>query len=248
LAARPEEDATVTTAAEITIPTDDGPMPTFEAAPAGEPRGAVVVIQEAFGVTGHIRNIATRLSEAGWLAVAPALFHRQGSPVLGYDELDKVMPVMGELSAGGIATDLAATFDRLESTGFAPHRTGIVGFCMGGTVSFYAGTLRPIGAAVTFYGGGVGQGRFGLPPLVELAPSLRVPWLGLYGDKDKGIPVEDVEALREAAARAPVETEVVRYPDAEHGFNCNDRPAFNPTAAKHAWHRTLDWFDRHLTP
>jgi len=237
----------VSTTAEITIPTDDGPMPTFEASPEG-PRGVVVVIQEAFGVTGHIEDIARRLSEVGWLAVAPALFHRQGSPVLGYDEYDKVMPLMGELTAGGIATDLAATFDHLEAAGFAPHRTGIVGFCMGGTVSFYAGTLRPIGAAVTFYGGGVAQGRFGLPPLIELAPSLRVPWLGLYGDLDRSIPVEDVEALRESATRAPVETEVVRYPDAEHGFNCNERAAFNPTAAKHAWHRTLDWFDRHLAP
>jgi len=236
----------VSTTAEITITTDDGPMPTFEASPEGEPRGAVVVIQEAFGVTGHIEDVARRLAGAGWLAVAPALFHRQGSPVLGYDDFDQVMPLMGQLSAGGIATDLGATFDHLEATGFAPHRTGIVGFCMGGTVSFYAGTLRPIGAAVTFYGGGVAQGRFGLPPLIELAPSLRVPWLGLYGDLDQGIPVADVEALRDAAARAPVETEVVRYGDAEHGFNCDDRPAFNPTAAKHAWHRTLDWFDRHL--
>lgn len=231
---------------EIAIPTDDGPMPAFESSPDGEPRGAVVVVQEAFGVTGHIEDIARRLSEVGWLAVAPALFHRQGAPVLGYDEFDRVMPIMGQLSAGGIATDLAATFDHLESAGLAPHRTGIVGFCMGGTVSFYAGTLRPIGAAVTFYGGGVAQGRFGLPPLIELAPSLRVPWLGLYGDRDASIPVEDVEALRDAAARAAVETEVVRYADAEHGFNCDARPSFNPTAAKHAWHRTLDWFDRHL--
>ncbi len=232
--------------AENSIQTDDGPMPTFEASPDGEPRGAVVVIQEAFGVTGHIEDVARRLADAGWLAVAPALFHRQGSPVLGYDEFDKVMPVMSALSAGGLATDLAATFDHLETAGSAPHRTGIVGFCMGGTVAFYAATLRPIGAAVTFYGGGVSQGRFGLPSLVELAPSLRVPWLGLYGDLDQGIPVEDVEALREAVAKAPVETEVVRYADAEHGFNCDQRPSYNPTAAKHAWHRTLDWFDRHL--
>lgn len=232
--------------AEISIQTDDGPMPTFEASPDGEPRGAVVVIQEAFGVTGHIEDVARRLADAGWLAVAPALFHRQGSPVLGYDEFDKVMPVMSALSADGLAADLAATFDHLEAAGSAPHRTGIVGFCMGGTVAFYAATLRPIGAAVTFYGGGVSQGRFGLPSLVELGPSLRVPWLGLYGDLDQGIPVEDVEALREAVAKAPVETEVVRYADAEHGFNCDQRPSYNPTAAKHAWHRTLDWFDRHL--
>ena len=115
-------------------------------------------------------------------------------------------------------------------------------------MTFYAATLRPLGAAVTFYGGGVAEGRFGLPSLVEQAPKLQTPWLGLYGDLDKGIPSVEVEQLREAAAAVTVPTEIVRYPAADHGFNCNDRPAvFNPTAAADAWGRMLDWFDRYLT-
>jgi carboxymethylenebutenolidase len=233
------------TTAEVTIDTDDGPMGAFEAIPDGEAKGAIVVIQEAFGVTTHICDVAVRLADAGWRAIAPALFHRQGSPVIAYDDLASVMPVMGQLTAEGIGMDLEASFDYL---GTPNEQIGVVGFCMGGTVTFYAATLRPLGAAVTFYGGGVDQGRFGLASLVELAPKLQTPWLGCYGDLDAGIPVDSVERLREAAATAPVPTEVVRYADADHGFHCNDRPAvFNPTAAHDAWARTLQWFDQHLS-
>jgi carboxymethylenebutenolidase len=232
---------------ELTIETPDGPMPTFRATPDGPVKGAIVVIQEAFGVTSHIEDVARRLATAGWLALAPALFHREGSPVLSYHDLEKVWPVMGSLTAETITDDLEASFDHLESEGFPSARTGVVGFCMGGSVALVAGTLRPLGAAVTYYGGGVSEGRFGFPPLADLAPQLTSPWLGQFGDLDKGIPVDDVETLRATAARAGVATEVVRYPDADHGFNCDDRPAvFNPRAAAAAWDRTLAWFDRHV--
>jgi carboxymethylenebutenolidase len=232
------------TSTEITIDTDDGAMPAFEALPDSEPRGAIVVVQEAFGVTTHICDVARRLADDGWRAIAPAFFHRQGSPVFAYDDFAAVMPVMGQLSAEGSGMDLEASLDHL---GTANEQTGIVGFCMGGTLSFYAATLRPLGAAVTFYGGGVREGRFGLPSLIELAPSLKTPWFGAYGDRDGGIAVDDVEALRVAASKAPVETEIVRYADAEHGFNCDDRPAvYNPEAAADAWTRALAFFDAHL--
>jgi len=158
-----------------------------------------------------------------------------------------VMPAMGALTAGGITTDLDGAFDHLAAAGFDDAHCGIVGFCMGGSVTLYAGTIRRLGAAVTFYGGGVGQGRFGLPGLAELAPSLSTPWLGLYGDADQGIPVAEVESLRAAAATASVDTEVVLYPDADHGFHCDGRPAvFNADAAADGWQRTLAWFDAHV--
>jgi carboxymethylenebutenolidase len=237
----------MSTSAPITITTPDGPMPAYESSPDGGAGGAVVVVQEAFGVTAHIEHIVDRLAAAGWHAVAPAFFHRQGAPVIAYDDLESVMPVMGQLTAEGITDDLNATFDHLEAAGFPAERTGIVGFCMGGSVAFYAATMREIGAAVTFYGGGVTTGRFGLPPLVEMAPDLKAPWLGLYGDLDQGIPPRDVEQLRQVASDAAVDTEIVRYAEAQHGFNCNDRPAaFNEAAAADGWDRTLRWFDRNL--
>jgi carboxymethylenebutenolidase len=118
---------------------------------------------------------------------------------------------------------------------------------MGGSVALATAASHQVGAAVTFYGGGVTQGRFGFRPLVELAPELRSPWLGLFGDRDQSIAVEDVEALRAAAATADVPTEVVRYPDAGHGFHRDGSASFNAEAAADAWHRTLGWFARHLT-
>jgi len=232
---------------ELNLDTPDGAMPAFQATPDGEVKGGVVVVQEAFGVTGHIEDVCRRLAAAGWMAVAPALFHRQGSPVLDYEQFDRVMPVMRQLTAEGISDDLDASFGHLDDEGFPPARTAIVGFCMGGSIALVAATQRAIGAAVTYYGGGLREGRFGFRPLIELAPGLRTPWEGHFGDLDKGIPVDDVEALREAAAKAPVPTELYRYAGADHGFNCDDRPAvFHADAAAAAWERTLAWLDQHV--
>lgn len=231
--------------AQVTIETQDGPMPAFEAMPDGAFGGAVAVMQEAFGVTPYLEEVTRQLASNGYRAVAPALFHRQGSPVMGYEEYDRVLPVMSELTADGLTTDVLATLDYLSSE---PSETGVIGFCMGGAVTLYAGTLRPLGAAVSFYGGGVATGRFGLPSLIELAPNLETPWLGLYGDKDQGIPVEDVERLRKAAEQASVPTAIVRYPEGQHGFHCNDRPAvYNEQAAQDGWRRTLEWLGDHLS-
>ena len=119
---------------------------------------------------------------------------------------------------------------------------------MGGTVAFVAATERTVGAAVSFYGGGIRTGRFGFPPLVETAERLEAPWLGLFGDDDKGIPSDEVEDLRKAAASAPVETEVVRYPGAGHAFNRDGSPPYHEPSATDAWARTLAWFSAHLGP
>jgi carboxymethylenebutenolidase len=232
----------------VRIATTSGGMPAYDARPSGEQRGAVVVIQEAFGVTAHIEDVARRCADAGYRAVAPHLFYRTGDPVLSYDDIASVRPHMGSLTEEGLLDDLDATFGYLDDAGFAASRVGVVGFCMGGTVSFLAGARRPLGAAVSFYGGGVAEGRFGMAPLVELAPRLQSPWLGLYGDQDQTIPVEQVEALREAAGRASVPTELVRYPEAGHGFHCDDRPAaFHEASAKDAWARTRSWFEEHVS-
>ena len=231
----------------LRVRTTDGEMALYDAEPEGPARAAVVVIQEAFGVNGHIEDVTRRFATAGYRAVAPHLFHRTGDPVLGYGSFDKVMPHMGALSEAGLISDLDTTFGHLAAAGFEPRRVGVVGFCMGGSVSFLAAARRPLGAAVSFYGGGIVEGRFGAPSLVELAPSLKTPWLGLYGDLDQGIPVEEVESLREAVAKATVPAEIVRYAEAGHGFHCDARGSYHQASADDAWARTLDWFERHLS-
>jgi len=215
--------------------------------PEGPVRGGVVVIQEAFGVTGHIVDVCRRFAAAGYHAVAPHLFHRSGDPVLEYDDMKSAMSLIGELTAAHIDEDVDGAVAALSAASIDPRNTAIVGFCMGGTVAFHTAARLDLGAAVSFYGGGVAKGRFGYPSQLDVAGQLGTPWLGLFGDRDKGIPTEEVEELRVAVAHAPVDTEVVRYAEAEHGFHCDDRPAvFNEAAARDGWARTLQWFGTHV--
>lgn len=230
----------------VTLSTPDGEMKLYDAAPSGDPKGAVIVIQEAFGVNDHIEDVTRRVAAAGYRAVSPHIFHRTGDAVLGYDDMSQVMPHMQAVTRQGLMDDLDATLAFLAGTGMDRRQVGIVGFCMGGSVAFYAAVEYRLGAAVSFYGGGVSSGRFGFAPQTDLAARLQTPWLGLFGDRDASIPVEEVEALRDAAAGAPVPAEVVRYPDAEHGFHCDARPSYNAAAAEDGWRRTLDWFGSHL--
>ncbi len=224
------------------------PTPLSVHEPSSAPKAGVVVIQEAFGVNDHIEDVCRRFADEGYLAVAPHLFHRTGDPKLSYDEAVRaeVMEHMGALTADNILTDVDEALAHLSEAGIAGSNTGVVGFCMGGTVTLAVAAMRDVGAGVTFYGGGVTAGRFGFPALVELAPQLRAPWLGLFGDLDQGIPVDDVEHLRAAAATAAVPTEIVRYPDAGHGFHCDQRSSYHAASARDAWNRTLDWFGQHL--
>ena len=161
-----------------------------------------IVLQEAFGVNDHIRDLCHRFAAAGYVAVAPHLFHRSGDPELGYEDMQDVMVHIMQLEADKLEADLNATFEFLASLGYEGKQVAVVGFCMGGSISFVAGCYWELGAAVTFYGGGIAQGRFGLPPLFDLAPTLKTPWLGLFGDLDTSIPVNEVEGLRGAAAKA----------------------------------------------
>jgi carboxymethylenebutenolidase len=216
--------------------------------PSGTAKGGVLVVQEAFGVNDHIEDVCGRFADAGWLAIAPHLFHRTGDAKLGYEESDRpeVSTQMGALTDEGILEDVDTALAAFADAGIPAAKVGVVGWCMGGSVALVVTARRDVGAGVTFYGGGVSTGRFGFPPLVEEAPRLRAPWLGLFGDLDASIPVEDVEALRAAAASSGQETEIVRYPDAGHGFHCDERADFRPDCARDAWERTLAWFDAHL--
>jgi carboxymethylenebutenolidase len=230
----------------VTVDTADGPMSLYDAEPDTTPRGAVVVVQEAFGVNDHIEDVARRFAAEGFRAVSPHLFHRSGATALAYDDFQSVMPHMQALTREGLTADLDATLEYLAQAGFSPGSTAIVGYCMGGSVALYAASHYLLGAAATYYGGGVAQGRFGFPPLVDLAPGLKTPWIGFFGDLDQSIPVEDVEALRKAVTEAGVPTEIVRYEDAEHGFHCDARPSYNEAASRDAWSKTLDWFGEYL--
>jgi carboxymethylenebutenolidase len=237
------------TAQTIELPTPDGPMACHEARPAGDraPLGAVIVIQEAFGVNDYIEDVAGRFAAAGYHAVAPHLFHRAGGGTAPYDDFAKVIPLYEGLTDEGILDDVDAVRTHLHSQGWTDLQTGIVGFCFGGRVTFLVAIERALGAAVGFYGGGIVSQRFPqFPPLIQRTDDLRTPWLGLFGAQDESIPMADVEELKGALTTAPVPTEVVVYSDAGHGFHCHQRHSHHAESADDAWERTLEWLEARL--
>jgi len=232
---------------DVSLQVGAGTMGLYIAEPGTDARGAVIVLQEAFGVNAHIRDICGRFADHGYLAVAPHLFHRSGDPELGYDDMQEVMPFIMQLQADEVEADVNATLDHLATLGLPAERVAAVGFCMGGSISFVAACFWRLGAAVTFYGGGIAQSRFGFPPLFDIAPTLQTPWLGLFGDLDASIPTNEVDGLATAVAQASPETDVVRYPEANHGFHCDARSSYHEASAKDAWQRTLTFLDQHIT-
>lgn len=231
----------------VTLATADGPMELYEALPENHATGAAIVVQEAFGLNDHIRDVTRRLAAEGLHAVAPAFFHRTGGGTAPYGDFSKVLPLFRGLTDDGILADVDAARTHLHDAGFEDARIGLVGFCFGGRVSFLVAARRRVGACVGFYGSGIVTARMpGFPSLIGGASGLQTPWLGLFGDRDKSIPVEDVERLRAVLENAPVPTEIVRYAEAEHGFHNDVRPVYREGDAKDAWERALGWFRKHL--
>jgi carboxymethylenebutenolidase len=226
--------------------TEDGPMDVIVSVTTETVLGGVVVVQEAFGLTGHIERVCEALADAGYFAIAPALFHRSEDQLFGYSDYEKLGPVIMALSRESIEADVDAAFRELERNRVAPSKTAIIGFCLGGSIALATAARLPIGAAITYYGSGLAQGRFGLDSGIDSASHLRTPWLGLYGDLDAHIPIEEVEQVRVAAATSSVDSQVVRFADADHGFHCDERPSFHAETSSDAWERTLTFLTEHL--
>ena len=226
----------------VNVPTPGGTMPAQLARPAGdEPLPAVIVIQEAFGLNGHIKDVGRRIAGEGYVTLAPDLFHRGGpGRIAGYDDLPQALRLMGELNDDGIVEDVGAAIAYLESQrSVRKDRIGITGFCMGGRVSFLAACALPdkIKAAVPFYGGGIP---------IDRTATLKAPVLAFFGEDDGFIPLGQVHALEEEAKRHGKSLETVVYPKAPHGFFCEERDSYRPEAARDSWARLKTFFAKHL--
>jgi carboxymethylenebutenolidase len=235
-------------AGEVSIPVKDGSVPAYRAmSDAGGPFPVVLGVQEIFGVHEHIKDVCRRLAKAGYFAVAPELYARQGDVSKLKDIHEILTGVVSKVPDAQVMSDLDATLEWARSTGKSDTaRAAVTGFCWGGRIAWmYAAHNPGMKAAAAWYGRLVGQAGALTPRHpIDIAASLTVPVLGLYGGADQGIPLETVEKMRAALATGNSGSEIVVYPEAPHGFNADYRPSYRKQAAEDGWKRMLAWFGR----
>jgi carboxymethylenebutenolidase len=203
----------------------------YLANPVGPPRGAVVILQEIFGVNAHIRSVADRYAAAGYLAIAPALFDRVGRNIeLGYEEKDKAQATgyRKQVSNDKALLDISAAVNVVKHAG----KVALVGFCWGGQLAWVAARTLPVSCAVSYYASRIGE-------VLDAVPA--VPMLLHFGAQDESIPLADVEKARAAFRQGTFHI----YP-AGHGFNCDARASFDAASSALAWQRTLDFLHQHV--
>jgi len=232
-------------AGEVQIPVADGKIPTYFARPnkAG-PFPTILVIEEIFGVHEYIKDTCRRFAKAGYLAVAPELYARQGDLTKMTDAAQIVRDVISKTPDAQVMSDLDATAAWAAQNHGNPAKLAITGFCRGGRVTWLYAVHNPnLKAAVAWYGP-VGGSTTDIQPktVLDLAGEIQCPVLGLYGGKDTGIPVEQVRAAEAKAKAAGKTVEIVIYPEAGHAFHADYRPSYVREAAEDGWQKTLAWF------
>lgn len=242
-------------AGETTFEVNGFKVPAYYAAPAGKTNLPVIlVIQEIFGVHEYIADTARRFARAGYLAIAPELFARQGDPAQ-YGEMAKLIAeVVSKVPDAQVMADLDGAVNWAGANGGNTRKVGITGFCWGGRITWlYAEQSNKVKAGVAWYGRLVGQPTALTPkhPL-DLAAGLKAPVLGLYGGQDGGIPLTTVNEMKDALAAAGARgnasargSEFVVYPDAPHAFHADYRPSYRKDAAQDGFKRAIDWFRTH---
>jgi carboxymethylenebutenolidase len=205
----------------------------YRADPQGKPKGAIVVVQEIFGVNSHIRSVCDRFAAEGYAAIAPALFDRQQRDFqCGYspEEVANARKFIANPDWAAMLKDTQSAIDDVKASG----PVGVVGFCMGGTVAFLAATrLDGVKAAVCYYGGKI---------VAYADEKPRCPTQMHFGALDQGIPLTDVETIKQ---KRP-DCEVFIYPDAGHGFHCDERASYHAPSAAQAWERTQGFLGKQL--
>jgi len=218
----------------------------------GGPFPAVLVYMEIFGVNRHIRDVVERVAREGFLALAPDYFHRSGPGVeYGYDDAGMAggMKLLGALRADEMIADAKAAIAWLrQRPDVRGDRIGAMGFCIGGHMTYLTACETDVRAAASFYGGGIAApaGPGGAPSTVSRTAKIRGKLLGLFGGKDGLIPKSQVDAIRAALAKHGVRHEVVVYPEADHGFFCDQRGTYQKAAAEDAWKRVKQLFREEL--
>jgi carboxymethylenebutenolidase len=236
-------------AGEVAIPAADGPMPAYRAVPKGAgPFPLILVVEEIFGVHDYIKDICRRLAKAGYCAVAPELYARQGDLSKMTDVKQIIADVISKTPDAQWIGDLDATVTWATSSAKGdPQRLAVMGWCRGGRAAWLYDAHRiDLKAAVAWYGP-LGGDRTAIQPRTagDVAKEIHAPLLALYGGADTGIPVASVEAARDAAKAAGKSVELVVYPEAPHGFHADYRPSYRKEAAEDGWSRALAFLKAH---
>ncbi len=238
------------TAGEVKIKTADGEMPAYRAAPAGKTGLAtILVVQEIFGVHEHIKDVCRRFAKAGFMAIAPELYARQGDPGKYSDIPTLIKEVVSRVPDAQVMADLDATVAWAAANGGSNAKLGITGFCWGGRITWlYAAHNPRVRAGVAWYGRVVGDASANTPRHpIDVAGQIRQPMLALYGGADTGIPNETIERMMSALkAAGNTQSELVLYKDAPHAFHADYRPSYRKEAAEDAWKRAVGWFGKNL--
>ncbi len=240
---------------EVMIDVAGFQMPAYRAQPAGKGGLPVVlVLSEIFGVHEYIADVARRFAHAGYLAIAPELFVRQGD-AQSYGEMSKLMAeVIAKVPDAQVMGDLDAAAAWAQAHGGNADKLAVTGFCWGGRATWlYAAHNPRVKAAVAWYGRLVGQPTPLTPRNpIDIAGALKAPVLGLYGGADTGIPLDTVEAMKKALAQAAAQgnaaaaaSQFVIYPDTPHAFHADYRPSFRQQPAEDGWQRALAWLRQH---
>ncbi|OGQ79983.1 MAG: hypothetical protein A3F90_19640 [Deltaproteobacteria bacterium RIFCSPLOWO2_12_FULL_60_19] len=237
-------DLTTTT---LQLNTADGKMEAYEARPKdGGPRPAIIVIMEAFGVNKHIKDVTERIAREGYVAIAPDLYHREPERVVPYAELQKAVGIMNRLQDPKIMADVGAVISHLKSQNYVkPSALGVTGFCMGGRVTYLTAAHhnKDIKAAVSFYGGGIPMGN---PSPLSRTGEINCPIHLFFGGKDPMIPQDHVAQVNKALTDNKRTFTMNVYPEAGHGFFCDERGSYHADSAKDAWEKFKSFFARHL--
>jgi carboxymethylenebutenolidase len=225
-------------------------VPVYMAQPEGKKDlPIVIVISEVFGLHEHIADVVRRFAKQGYLALAPELFIRQGEPA-NYDNIAQLMKeVISKVPDEQVIGDLDAVLAWAKRNGGDANKIAVAGFCWGGRFTWlYAAHNPGIKAAVAWYGRLVPDGApTALSPTnpIDIAATLTVPVLGLYGGKDPGISAASIQQMKDALAKGTSQSEFVIYPKSGHAFHADYRPGYMPDDAKDSWKRCLDWLHQH---
>jgi carboxymethylenebutenolidase len=232
---------------DATIKVADGEMPGYYARPKGNANPPVVMVaMEIFGLHEYIKDVTRRLAKLGAFAIAPNYYYRKGD-LAKVTDMKELIPLVNAKPDAELLSDLDATVAWARAQGGDTGRLGIIGFCRGGrTVWEYAAHSPALKAGVAFYGPVVDAPNPLWPKSpTQLAPEMKAPVLGLYGEADTGISVFQVEAMQAALAENKKTAEFKIYPDAPHGFHADYRPSYRKDAAEDAWNQLQAWFKKY---